>query len=582
MIGWVAVQDAGGTGFGTLNGNNLVRNTITTPLTSSPNSTTDYTTAPTDPSYSSGTLTLNAGGNAANSLAINASSNGAIDLGGGALSLTSGGLLMYGPGNYTITDGQLGASGAGVVVNQLGPGKLTIASWISSGAGTFSVGDGGSVFLTGSSAYTGSTYVGNALLNIASSAAIGTGSLAFIGNGTLQAGANNINLGTRTVAINSAASATFDTNGNNMTVGGLISGTGGLVKVGGGTLTLGGNANTYTGGTTIDGGVLSCGSLSQTGYPAGTVSSLGEGMNLTFNGGTLLYTGPNISGSDGLAFGAGNDYVVTVQSGGGTLQCPNGQIALTGALAGSGNLTVSNPYLSSPSLTTMVAHSVIVSGVFRNASTDFTGKIIITNNGSLQIRDGQSPNILGNASDIQIGPNGVLTCETDSAIAASTYGTAPRQVSNPLELAGGTLATQSINMSFYGPLTVDTGTTNYVGAIFGEAGAVFLEGNLQGSGSLITTGTGNIASTTNAITLEGANSGFGGYYVRPPPRRYSPVPTPEAPMLIGSPMARALSPECPQPPSPAAGQSAWAPLPAPRGPSITPLPPRRPPSPSAG
>ena len=149
VIGWVAVQDAGGTGFGTLNGNNLVRNTITTPLTSSPSSTTDYTTAPTDPSYSSGTLTLNAGGNAANSLAINASSNGAIDLGGGALSLTSGGLLMYGPGNYTITHGQLGASGAGVVVNQLGPGKLTIASSISGGAGTFSVGGGGSVFFDG-------------------------------------------------------------------------------------------------------------------------------------------------------------------------------------------------------------------------------------------------------------------------------------------------------------------------------------------------------------------------------------------------------------------------------------------------
>ena len=297
-----------------------------------------------------------------------------------------------------------------------------------------------------------------------------------------------------------------------MTVSGLISGTGGLVKVGGGTLTLGGNANTYTGGTTIDGGVLSCGSLSQTGYPTGSASSLGQGMNLTFNGGTLLYTGPNISGSDGLAFGAGNDYVVTVQSGGGTLQCPNGQIALTGALAGSGNLTVSNPSLGSPSLTTMVAHSVIVSGVFRNASTDFTGKIIIDNNGSLQIRDGQSPNILGNASDIQIGPNGVFTCETDSAIAASTYGTAPRQVSNPLELAGGTLATQSINMSFYGPLTVDTGTTNYVGAIFGEAGAVFLAGNLQGSGTLITTGTGSIAATTNAITLSGSNGGFSGYY----------------------------------------------------------------------
>ena len=55
---------------------------------------------------------------------------------------------------------------------------------------------------------------------------------------------------------------TFDTKGNNVTLGGQITrgfsdifGTGGLTKIGAGTLTLTGN-NTYTGATSVNGGTL--------------------------------------------------------------------------------------------------------------------------------------------------------------------------------------------------------------------------------------------------------------------------------------------------------------------------------------
>ncbi|KLD64106.1 hypothetical protein Y882_08475 [Dyella japonica DSM 16301] len=66
------------------------------------------------------------------------------------------------------------------------------------------------------------------------------------------------------------------------TINAAIQGSGGLRKTDLGTLALGG-ANSYTGGTTIDAGTLSIGSDANLGDPAGS---------LTFNGGTLLLTGP--------------------------------------------------------------------------------------------------------------------------------------------------------------------------------------------------------------------------------------------------------------------------------------------------
>ena len=425
-----------------------------------------------------------------------------IDLGGNTLTLSSSGLLMYGSGNYTIQDGQLGASGAGVVVNQIGSGTLTISSQISGGAGTFSVGGGGSVVLTGNSAYSGTTYIGNGLLNISNATGIPTGPLAFNGNGTLQAGANALN---NNISIANAATATFDTQTFSTTANGLISGPGGLVKVGAGTLVLGNLASTYTGGTTINGGVLSCGSLSQTGYPIGTASSLGEGMSITFNGGTLLYTGTNTGGIDsGAAYGGGNDYLFTLLSGGGTIECPNGAITFSGVLAGSGNLTIANPSNSSLNL----ANAVYFGSNYRNASAGFSGNIIISNYGVLQVRN-NTANLLGNAASVIIGPNGVLTADADSTIIAD--GDVPVQCVTPTVLNGGTLATQTPTMTYYGPVTVNPGTINYVGTINSETGAVTLAGNLQGSGTLVTTGTGG-ATSTNGVTLSGLNNSFSGAF----------------------------------------------------------------------
>ncbi|NQT41280.1 MAG: autotransporter-associated beta strand repeat-containing protein, partial [Planctomycetes bacterium] len=85
-----------------------------------------------------------------------------------------------------------------------------------------------------------------------------------------------------------ANTVSFDTNGNNITLSGVLGGSGGLNKIGAGTLTLNA-ANTYTGGTTVDGGTLSLG------YASGGTGTIRG--TLTVNaGGTVDYTQENTFG----------------------------------------------------------------------------------------------------------------------------------------------------------------------------------------------------------------------------------------------------------------------------------------------
>ena len=170
--------------------------------------------------------------------------------GSGAYNLTGGSL--NGGGEYS------GYAGTGTFTQSGGTNNagyyLTLAI-ASSSAGTFNL-DGG--------------------ILITSALRSGSGSATFnFGGGTLQAGASFPSTVPMTLT-GVGGNATIDTAGNTLTLSGSLSGPGGLTKTDSGTLVLAA-ANTYTGPTSVNGGVLSL------------TGSLSAATSLAVGGGTFSY-----------------------------------------------------------------------------------------------------------------------------------------------------------------------------------------------------------------------------------------------------------------------------------------------------
>ena len=202
IYGWLLVKDSAGvTGFGTCAAGAsqaITRFDDTTGTTLADNSntaTTNFTTLNT--TYTSGTLSWSNGitTRSVNSLTIDTTnSGGTIDMGaaGNILTLTTAGVLFKGAGNETLTGGQLGAAASEVLVHQVGTGALTIASPISSGAGSFLKDGTGTVTLSGTNVYTGTTVISAGTLKNGSSTTFTTkGTLTLNSTGTFDLGGFN-------------------------------------------------------------------------------------------------------------------------------------------------------------------------------------------------------------------------------------------------------------------------------------------------------------------------------------------------------------------------------------------------------
>ena len=109
---------------------------------------------------------------------------------------------------------------------------------------------------------------------------------------------------------------TVNTNANNVSFVGVISGSGSMTKAGAGTLILSGT-NTYSGGTTISAGTLSIGSD----------TNIGSGTNTIGNKGTLLLSGNGTYTNDWTLSGAGSAIATDNNN------------TLSGVLSGNGGLT---------------------------------------------------------------------------------------------------------------------------------------------------------------------------------------------------------------------------------------------------
>jgi autotransporter-associated beta strand protein len=214
-----------------------------------------------DTSIQNGMLILSSGGNrlpitTVLTLGDGASGSGVLKMNG--LSQTVAGLFTSGAGtnNRVINDNLISATFT--INNATDYSFAGILGATTSNENNFAFTKSGSGVLTlsGSSSYTGGTTLTGGTININNDAALGasSGSLTFNGSGTLtlKLGAT-IASSSRNIILTTAG--TIDSNGYNLSTGGIISSTGSLSKIGAGTLTLSG-ASLFSGGTNIKNGSI--------------------------------------------------------------------------------------------------------------------------------------------------------------------------------------------------------------------------------------------------------------------------------------------------------------------------------------
>jgi autotransporter-associated beta strand protein len=256
-------------------------------------------------------------------LAQSAGSTGTYDLNGGLLSLAGSGLLAgAGSAAFNFSGGTLQArasfsTSVPIVLATAGSNgifntndyALTLAGPLS-GPGGFQKGGTGTLTLSASNGYTGTTLVTGGTLLLANTAALSGSTFDTSGSGALSFGALSSATfgglqGTGNLTLNNAASGAvaLSVGGNNTstTFSGTLSGSGSLVKLGSGVFTLTG-MNSYGGATTVGAGTLQ---LLAGRLPAaneyvgsgGTASLVQSGGTNSVSSSGTLYLGYNVTDS---------------------------------------------------------------------------------------------------------------------------------------------------------------------------------------------------------------------------------------------------------------------------------------------
>lgn len=413
--------------------------------------------------------------------------SGGTDLNAGTLVVGSNTAL--GSGSVRAANGtQLDSSQAVTLANELeltgnltvlGSNDLALSDTVS---GTGSLTKNGSATLTLSD---GNTYSGGTTLN--------AGHLLVGANNALGSGALLVNGGdldsTTAVALNNAITLNVDLGvlgTHNLSLGGTISGNGGIVKDGPAVLTLSGN-NSYSGDTDLNAGTLIVGNNNALGtgelnaangttLDSSSAITLGNQLNLA---GTLNIAGSNDLTLNGVVDGVGglNKFGLArlllananTYSGGTTLS--SGTLVLgNNNVLGSGDLTVTG----NAALDTSLSGLVIANNIDLLAALTSVGSNPLTLSGD----------ITGGGSLIKNG-TGLLTLSGDNSYSGGTT------------VNAGSLAGNSDSLQ--GTISTAAGTS----VIFNQGATGTYSGVLSGSGSLIKDGIGN-------LILSGANTYTGG------------------------------------------------------------------------
>jgi autotransporter-associated beta strand protein/T5SS/PEP-CTERM-associated repeat protein len=207
-----------------------------------------------------GTLTLSASNGYTGDTVVSGGTlalNNTNALAGSGTIAFGGGTLQYSASNTVDYSAKILNAFNSAISIDTNSQNVTFASGLgSSNTGGLTKTGLGTLTLTASNGYTGTTLVNGGVLALGNANALArTGTLSF-GGGSLQYSASNtVDYSSKILSSGSAIS--IDTNGQNVTfaTGLAASNTGGLTKLGNGTLTLSGSSS-YTGATAVNGGKL--------------------------------------------------------------------------------------------------------------------------------------------------------------------------------------------------------------------------------------------------------------------------------------------------------------------------------------
>ncbi len=459
------------------------------------------------PSSGSANATLTLGSGVINSNAITVEAGGT---GSRTLGYETGTGTGTQQGNVTLNNG--------LAFSAVSGGNLTVSGVISGGSGFTNVGPG-TITFSGSSANTatgaGVISSGTTIFSKSANTAAIAGALTVNSGATLRTDAVNqlnnqfviangtmdFNNNSQQLALAGAGTVTLgnatltNTNTGSETFSGLVSGTGALVKAGVGTLILSGS-NSYSGTTTVNGGVLRAAHASALGATNSTA---------TVNAGAALQLSNNIAvGNKALVLsstGTNNDGGLRSISGdnswGGNLTVDQGRIQTD-----AGSLTVGgNIGLGSSILYVSGAANTVLNGMITGASPT-------NGNGSLYYWGGNSSTLtLGGNNNATL--SGLVSVRGGTLIVsdANSLGTGRLDLNSAsstvvsLQVNGTTTRTNEIKIG--GGVTATNTTINVA------SGQNFtLNGNLSGDNTNNTTKFGKGGAGT--LTLAFSNSTYNG------------------------------------------------------------------------
>ncbi|KRA59857.1 hypothetical protein ASD79_09985 [Caulobacter sp. Root655] len=241
-----------------------------------------------------------------------------------------GGVLRIGNGGATGSIIGDIVDNAALVVNR--SGALTLNGVISGSGSLTKLGDG-ELTLTGLNSYVGGTTISGGAISISLDDHLGaaTGGVTLSG-GTLRTTTFSV---TSDRAVNLAGAGTFLTD-SALVLRGAVSGVGPLIKDGAEALFLTAD-NGYTGGTTINAGMLQLGNGGVTGSVTGDVVNNGR---LAFNRSNTLSLGGVISGSGSVnQAGLGTTILTSANSYAGVTDVTSGMLLINGDQSGATALT---------------------------------------------------------------------------------------------------------------------------------------------------------------------------------------------------------------------------------------------------